>query len=101
MEKANFKSIFIKSLDLINIMENNGYTFSNRNSDAFSYFKGNFTITVSTQISGHLSVYLFYIKKKDKSTDTLKINQYLDLTDFNKSITDCEIECLKIANYFN
>jgi hypothetical protein len=101
MEKANFKSIFIKSLELINIMENNDYVFSNRNSDAFSYIDGNFTITISTQISGHLSAYLFYSKKKNNSTDTLKITQYLDLNDFNKSINDCENECLKIANFFN
>ena len=100
-EKANFKDIFTTSLELINIMENNGYEFSNRNNDAFSYFKRDFIITVSTQISGHLSVYLHYSKKKNESTDTLKITQYLNLTDFNKSISECEFECLKVANHFN
>ena len=100
-EKANFKDIFTTSLELINIMEKNGYEFSNRNNESFSYVKDNFTITVSTQISGHLSVYLHYTKKKNESTDTLKITQYLNLTDFNKSISECEFECLKVANHFN
>ena len=100
-EKANFKDIFTTSLELINIMENNGYEFSNRNNESFSYFKRDFIITVSTQISGHLSVYLHYSKKKNESTDTLKITQYLNLNDFNKSISECELECLKVANHFN
>lgn len=100
-EKANFKDIFTTSLELINIMENNGYVFGCRYNDTFSYFKRDFIITVSTQISGHLSVYLHYTKKKNESTDTLKITQYLNLTDFNKSISECEFECLKVANHFN
>lgn len=100
-EKANFKDIFITSLELINIMETNGYVFSNRNNDAFIYVKNNFTIIITTQISGHISAYLNYSKRKDNSTDSLKINQYLFLTDFNKSISECENECFKVANYFN
>ena len=100
-EKANFKDIFTTSLELINIMEKNGYVFSNRNNESFSYVKVNFTITVSTQISGYVSAHLSYTKKKNESTDTLKINQYLNLNDFNKSISECELECLKVANHFN
>lgn len=100
-EKANFKDIFTTSLELINIMENNGYVFSCRYNDTFSYFKRDFIITVSTQISGYVSAHLSYTKKKNESTDTLKINQYLNLTDFNKSISECELECLKVANHFN
>ena len=108
----NFKTCLTQCISIIDILESKKYNLTygttsilnfqkqiNKNNNGLDEY---FNITVSTQLSGFISIDLIYKKKLENSTNTITINRLLSpgISTLSNEIETVEKSLLLIGSYY-